>query len=150
MRAAAAAWLLASTLALGCRREAPNATPEGAVRELAFRLRGLDGSAVNAKAAFVLLAKETRDNLIARAERYSAASGKHIEPEMMLAPASFIEHYEAQRIETESHGEYALVKVKGLLPEQEAVIPCVREEGLWRVKMTLPPLPPVVTRPRDL
>lgn len=120
------------------------------MRELAFRLHGLDGSSANAKAAYTLLAKETRDNLVARAERYSAASGKHIEPEMMLAPASFIEHYEAQHVETESHGEYALVRVKGLLPEQEAVIPCVREEGLWRVKMTLPPLPPVVTRPRDL
>ncbi|MFO0552146.1 MAG: hypothetical protein U0271_27415 [Polyangiaceae bacterium] len=133
----------------GCSREAPNATPEGAVTALIEHLRRLDGGAAEAKAAFDLLSKDTQDNLIERAQRYSAASGKHIAPEMMLAPASFTERFEARQLVSEIRGGYAVVRAKGLLPEESAEIHCVYEREGWRVHLDLPPLPPEVVRTRD-
>ncbi len=134
---------------ISCGNKPPDSTPEGAVRELCDHLRRLDGSPKEAKAAFALLAKETRDNLVARAERYSGGSGKHIEPEMMLAPASFTERFSARSLESVVHGNYAIVRARGLLEEDRAEIPCVFEDGGWKVKIDLPPLPPVVVRPRE-
>jgi hypothetical protein len=144
-----AAAVLASALWLACREPPPNATPEGAVRELARELAELDGDTGSGERAFVLLSEETRKNLELRAERYSAASGKHIPPHRMLAPASFNQRFEAERYESEIRGNQALVKVYGVLEDDFAAIPCVLEDGLWRVHVELPPLPPVVVRPRD-
>src|SRR5690242_2996771 len=56
----------------GCGRRAPNATPDGAVRELVERLRRVQGDPADAKAAFELLSKRTQSNLATRAQRYSA------------------------------------------------------------------------------
>jgi len=141
--------LALGTFVGGCSKKPPNATPEGAVKELIEHLRRLDGSAKEAKLAFGLLSEQTRKNLTERAERYSAASGKHIEPEMMLAPASFIERFHARFLESEVRGGYALVRVKGLLEGESAQIPCVYEGGGWRVQIELPALPAVIVRPRE-
>lgn len=144
-----AASVLAAALSLGCRDKPPNATPEGAVRELVRELAELDGEAGSGERAFALLSEETRENLELRAARYSAASGKHIPPHRMLAPASFNQRFEAERFEAEIRGSQAFVKVYGVLEDDFATIPCVFEDGLWRVHVELPPLPPVVIRPRD-
>ncbi len=147
-RRSALRWFCALAV-VACSKKQPNETPEGAVRELIDQLKALDGSPKVAKAAFELLSAEAKQNLVARAERYSAASGKHIEPEMMLAPASFIERFDARHLSSEIRGGYAVVRAQGLLAEQTAEIRCVYEEGGWRVHMDLPPLPPVVVRPRE-
>jgi hypothetical protein len=144
-RAAALALLLLA----GCTRKAPDATPEGAVRELVLAMKQIDGDPARAKEAFDLLAKDTRDNLVLRAERYGAASGKRIAPEQMIAPASFVERFEARDLQATISGKYAVVRASGLLAEERAEIPCVFEDGGWRVHIELPPLSPVETRPRD-
>lgn len=148
-RAVLLAALSAVPVSGGCAKKPPDATPEGAVKELIEHLRRLDGSAKNARLAFGLLAEATKKNLRERAERYSQASGKHIEPEMMIAPASYIERFHARVLEAEVRGSYALVRAKGLLNEESAQIPCVYEEGGWRVQIELPPLPAVIVRPRE-
>lgn len=145
---------LGLTLALlfgsaGCSRKAPNATPEGAVRELTLALRQLDGDPEHARAAFQLLSKATQDNLVQRADRYGAASGKRIAPELMIAPASFLERFEARELGATITGKYAVVRAAGLLDQERAEIPCVYEDGAWRVHIELPPLPPALVRPRD-
>lgn len=145
----ALALALAVMAATGCSEEPPNATPEGAVQELALQLRHHGGSSAESERAFSLLSAETRRNLELRAERYSAASGKHIPAHMMIAPASFRESFEGQHYESEIAGTQALVRIRGLLAEDEAVVRCVYEEGGWRVHIPLPPLPGVVVRPRD-
>ncbi len=134
----------------GCGRKPPNATPEGAVRELVERIRRTGTDAVSAKAAYDLLAKSSQANLNARAERYSAASGKHIAPEAMIAPASFVERFEARELSAEIVGSHARVTAAGLLPGERAEIPCVYEDGGWRVQIDLPALPPVEIQPRDV
>jgi hypothetical protein len=131
----------------GCGRRAPNATPDGAVRELVERMRRMHGDPSDAKAAYELLSRRAQQNLTARAQRYSAASGKAMAPEGMLAPARFLVRFEPQRYAAEVSGTTARVTVLGLLSEERAQVPAVFEEGGWRVDLSLPPLPPVQMRP---
>jgi hypothetical protein len=144
------ALLLAAALcafAPGCNRKPPNATPDGAVRELVERLRLVNGDPAAAKAAFELLSKRARGNLSERAQRYGAASGKTIAPEAMLVPSRFVLRFEPQRYAAQVSGNHALVEIVGLAPEDRAAVPCVFEDEAWRVDLALPPLPPVQVRP---
>ena len=141
-----AALLLVTALA-GCGRRVPNTTPDGAVRELVERLRRVQGDPAEAKAAYELLSKRAQQNLVERAKRYSAASGKAIAPEAMIVPSRFLLRFEPQRYTAQAAGPMARVDVIGLLAGERASIPCVLEEGLWRVDLGLPPLPPVQMRP---
>ncbi len=138
---------LGIALFTGCGRRAPNATPDGAVRELVERLRRVHGDPADAKAAFDLLSKHTQSNLAARAQRYSAATGKTIAPEAMIAPSRFLVRFDPQRYTARIAGSYALVEVAGLLASDHAQIPCVFEDESWHVEVALPPLPPVQMRP---
>jgi hypothetical protein len=146
-----AALALAVTVALvvasGCGRRPANATPEGAVRELVERMRRVSGDPAAARAAFDLLSKRTQANLAARAQRYSAASGKTIAPEAMIVPSRFLLRFEPQSYTAVVSGSSAMVEVAGLQPTERAQIPCVYEDDGWRVDMTLPSLPPVQMRP---
>jgi hypothetical protein len=139
--------IVAAVALCGCGRRAPNATPDGAVRELVDRLRRVHGDPVDAKSAFELLSKRTQANLAVRAQRYSAASGKTIAPEAIIAPARFVLRFEPQRYAARLAGGYALVEITGILASDRAQIPCVLEDGAWRVELALPPLPPVQMRP---
>jgi hypothetical protein len=131
----------------GCSRRPPNATPDGAVRELVERLARLQGDPADAGAVYELLSRRAKENLAARAQRYSAATGKTIAPEAMIAPSRFQLRFEPQRYVPQVAGVHALVEVAGLLPGERAQIPCVYEDAAWRIDLTLPPLPPVQRRP---
>ncbi len=140
--------LLLVTVALaGCGRRAPNATPDGAVRELVERLRHVHGDPGDAKAAYALLSRRAQQNLVARAQRYSAASGKAIGPEAMIAPSRFLVRFEPQRYVAQVSGSYARVDVLGLLTGDRAQVPCIFEDAAWRVDLGLPPLHSVQVRP---
>jgi hypothetical protein len=140
--------LLGVFLALAaCSRRPPNATAEGAVREMVERMRRVNGDPADAKAAFDLFSKRTQQNLAARAQRYSAASGKTIAPEAMIVPSRFLLRFEAQRYTAQVAGTHARVEVVGLLAHERAYVPCVFEEDGWRVDAVLPPLPSVKMRP---
>jgi len=130
-----------------CSRRPPNATPEGSVREFVERMRLVKGDPADSKAAFELLSKRAQDNLSIRAQRYGAASGKPIGPEAMLVPSRFSLRFEPQAYRSQTAGAHALVEVAGALPEQQARLPCVYEDGGWRVDLVLPPLAPVQLRP---
>ena len=140
--------IVAMTLA-GCESRSPSATPEGAVRELVERMRRVQGDPADAKAAFEMLSKNAQANLKARAERYSAASGKTIAPEAMIVPSFFLLRFDPQRYKARISGTYALVEAQGLLPEERAQIPCVYEGERWKLDLPMPALPPIQTRPRD-
>jgi hypothetical protein len=137
------------TLLPGCGTRAANATPEGAVREFVERMRRVQGDPADAKAAFDLLSNSAKANLKARAERYSAASGKAIAPEAMIVPSFFLLRFEPERYYAKIAGTYALVEAQGLLPEERAQIPCVFEDEVWRLDLQIPPPAPIQTRPRD-
>ncbi|MBK8941177.1 MAG: hypothetical protein IPM79_27100 [Polyangiaceae bacterium] len=142
--------VLAALLFVGCKTEGPDATPEGVVRELVERLQRLNGGEQDAKAAFELLSQRTRENLEDRAKRYTAASGKRIDPEMMIAPQSFVQRFDVRSYETVPSGPgFAVVRVHGVAEGEVAEVHCVFEDGGWRVDIELPPLAPVVVRPRE-
>jgi len=146
-RAAPVMLLAAAALSAGCGRRAPTASPDGAVRELVERMRRVHGDPAEAKAAYELLSRRAQQNLVERAKRYSAASGKAIAPEAMIAPSRFLLRFEPQRYAPRVAGALAHVEVLGLRPGERATVPCVFEEGAWRVDLALPPLPPVKMRP---
>ncbi len=132
---------------IGCGRRTPNATPDGAVRELVELMRRIHGDPGDAKAAYGMLSARARQNLTARAQRYSAASGKAITPEAMIVPSRFLLRFQPERYSAQIWGSSALVEVIGLAADERAQVPCVFEEGVWRVDLGLPPLPPVQMRP---
>ncbi|HEU4408314.1 MAG TPA: hypothetical protein VFS43_23830 [Polyangiaceae bacterium] len=145
LRVALAATLLALA---ACRRQPLDATPEGVVREFFDRMRRLQSDPKDARAVYELLSRPAQANLAERARRASAATGKRMGPEQMIAPAYFFPRFQAQRWSTRVAGERATVELLGVDPaEERASVPCVREEGHWRVDLALPSLPPVERRP---
>jgi len=140
--------LVALLAASACSRKRPDATPEGALRELTERMAGYRGAPGEAKAVYELLSAKAKKNLDGRAERYSAATGKKIQPEAMLAPSHFVPRFQVARMKAETVGSHALVRVVGERPGEVAQVPCVYEDGAWRVDAAMPPLPPVLRLPK--
>jgi hypothetical protein len=134
-------------LLFGCARTPSNLTPEGAVRDLIERIEGLDGSDSDARAVYELLSERAKQNLQARADRYSNASGRQIVPWAMIVPSRsklrFLPHsYKARVV-----GKHALVEVLGVGSSQRAQVPCVFEKEAWLVDLMLPELLPLQRRP---
>lgn len=143
------AFLAAAALGLltGCEEEDETRAPATIVRDFVERLTQFDGRPEDARAIFDLLSERARANLTARAERYSAASGKKISPPAMIVPGWLTLRFVPQAYSAQVVGRYALVEVTGVSPSHRAQIPCIREEDQWRVDLALPELPPMVTRP---
>ncbi len=140
-------WLVSALLVAGCARRPIDATPEGATRELLDRLEHAQGTIEEARAAMALLASPTRKNLTERARRASGAIGAPMAPEQMLAPGFFFPRFRPRSISSRIQGEQALVHVVGIDESSEvADIPCLKENGRWRVLLQLPPLPPIEKR----
>lgn len=150
IRARALAILFAFALAsaaLGCEPTPPSATPDGAVREYVERVNAFHGREQDAQALYELLSERAKSNLQTRADRYGAASGKKIAPWAMLVPSRTILRFSPQLYRAQIVGKYALVDVVGVSPEAHAQVPCVLEEGRWRVDLVLPELPAIEHRP---
>ncbi|HNS96021.1 MAG TPA: hypothetical protein PLJ27_11190 [Polyangiaceae bacterium] len=145
-RRQALAWF--AGMAVGCRRRDVDETPEGVVQEWLERMARVHGDPRDAQQAYELLSSETKSNLQERARRASAATGRKMEPESMLAPSRFSLRFTPRRMRSRVAGDRALVEVVGSDPELErAEVPCVLEQGKWRVDLVLPPLPAVEKRP---
>lgn len=144
MRALALIFVVA---ALACDPAPPNATPEGAVRELVERMQGFGGSEDEAKALYDLLSERAKQNLQHRADRYSDASGRTIAPWAMITPVRLVPRFLPRAYASQIVGKYALVEVIGVAATQRAQVPCVREDEAWRVDLVLPELPPLESRP---
>ena len=117
------------------------------MRELVEQLGRFDGDPRDAEALFDLLSERAKKNLRARAERYGAASGRKIAPSAMLVPSRMAPRFTPQLYRAQITGSYALVEVSGVAPSERAEIPCVLEQGVWRVDLVLPELPPMRQRP---
>ena len=142
-----AALVATGTLA-ACQRKPPDLTPEGAVRELLDRLDRVETDPTEARAVYDLLSTQTRQNLMDRARRASTTSGREIPPQDMLAPGRFSLRFEPRKMHTRVADDRAVVDVTGIDPETDrAEVPCVLEDGRWRIEIPLPPLTPVEKRP---
>jgi len=144
------ALLLLLPLLAACGRKPVDATPEGTARELLERLEVVHGDPRASRAVFDLLSKSAQTNLSDRARRASAATGKRLAPEQMIAPSHYFLRFRPQQWSTRTSGARAVVEVVGLDPATErAGIPCVFEDGRWRVDLALSTLPPIEKRPTD-
>jgi len=139
--------VLVAALLAACSPSPPNATPEGAVREFVEAMRRFHGDDLEAQKLFDLLSERARDNLRARATRYGAASGKQITPWAMLVPSRMTPYFIPQGYTAQVVGRYALVEVAGVDAGHRAQVPCVLEDGLWRLDLVLPELPALPHRP---
>jgi hypothetical protein len=142
------AGLLAISALSACQRKPPDITPEGAVRELLDRMDRIETDATEARAVYELLSSPTKHNLIERARRASTTSGREIPPQDMLAPGRFSLRFEPRKMHTRVADDRAVVDVTGIDPETDrAEVPCVLEDGRWRIEIPLPALTPVEKRP---
>lgn len=141
---ALAALVLASA---GCGRSPPEATPQGAARELVELATNFDGRPADAEAIFRLLSERAKQNLRARANRYGAASGRQISAAAMIVPSRVVPSFEPRTYTAHVSGEQALVEIQGVQPSERAELACLREQGLWHVDLSLPDLPPMRVRP---
>jgi hypothetical protein len=131
---------------LGCARQASDETPERAVQEFIDRMQRVHGDALKSKAAYELLAAPARANLEERARRASAAVGRNVTPEEMLAPSRFYLSFQPRTWTTERGADWAIVTAEGESASQRKQIRCVREQGHWKVIIDLPDLPPLERR----
>ena len=140
--------LLVGACSVGCRRRVPDETPDGVVSEWLERMQRVHGDPQDAALAFDLLSTEAKRNLEERARRASAATGRKMTPESMLAPSRFSLRFTPRQMVPRVVGDRAVVSVVGSNAEVErAEVRCVREGGLWRVDLVLPPLPEIEMRP---
>lgn len=138
--------------ASACVRKPADLTPEGAVRELLERIerveKRMETDPVEARAIYELMSSRTKANLIERARRASTTSGREVPPEEMIAPGRFALRFEPRKWHARIAESRAVVDVTGIDPETDrAEVPCVLEDGRWRIEIPLPPLTPVEKRP---
>lgn len=134
--------LLVGAASAGCVQHADDDSPEHAVREFIDRMLRVHGDVQKSKAAFELLASSAQANLAQRAERASAAMGRRVTPEEMLAPSRFYLTFQPRTWSTEHGSDWAVVTAEGDSSRERKQIRCVREQGQWRVVIDLPEVPP--------
>jgi hypothetical protein len=145
-----ASLLSLAVVAPSCTRKPPDMTPEGAVRELLDHVDRTEADPAEAHAVYELLSADTKANLIERARRASTTSGREVPPEEMLAPGRFSLRFEPRKMHVRLADDRAVVDVVGIDPENDrAEVPCVLEDGRWRIVIPLPPLAPMDRRPES-
>lgn len=136
------------SLCVACAGPPLDATPEGAVRAFVEAMDGVHGDEGASAAALRLLSRDTRQALEARAARASSVSGAQLTAGDMLVPSQFWQSFEPTSYASRLRGDRAWVTVSGGPGTAVASgeIPCVREEGRWRVELPVPPLAPLRQR----
>jgi hypothetical protein len=139
---------IAAGLLGACSRKAADMTPEGVVREFLDRVERAEGDPAQARVVYDLLSAKTQAGLAERAKRASAASSRNVMPEEMLAPARFSLRFEPSKMHAHITDNRAVVDVVGIDPDTDhAEVPCLLEQGRWRIEIPLPRLAPVERRP---
>lgn len=136
---------------VACSRQAPDATPDGAVR---LWLEKMEASAEDPRAAreaYALLGPSARRNLEQRAERAGRMHGRRFEPYEMLAEGRFGLKFRPKGVTVgQVAGDEATVNVVGADPAVEQVsVRCARdpkEAQAWRIEPELPPVPELLKR----
>jgi hypothetical protein len=135
-----------AVLVVACAQHSDEGSPERAVQEFIDRMQGVHGDAQKSRLAYDLLAAEARAKLEGRAERASAAVGRVVKPEEMLAPSRFYLSFQPRAWSSREGPGWAVVTVEGESSRERSEIRCLREQGEWKVVLDLPDLPPLEHR----
>jgi hypothetical protein len=130
----------------GCARRSEEDSPERTVQDFIDRMQRVHGDVQKSKAAYDLLAAQAQANLKERAQRASAAAGRVVRPEEMLAPSRFYLAFQPRSWSTTQGPGWAVVTAEGESPRERYEIRCVREDEHWKVVVELPELPPIERR----
>jgi hypothetical protein len=137
---------LALCVCFACAQHAEDGSPERAVQEFIDRMQRVHGDTQKAKAAYDLLAADARAKLEERAARASAALGRVVRPEEMLAPSRFYLGVQPRTWSSREGPGWAIVTVEGESPRERHEVHCLREGGEWKIVLELPDLPPIERR----
>ena len=133
---------VALTLAEGCSRAPPDATPEGAVRLWIDRMEASSSDPRAMREVPQLLGPASRANLEERARHATLAQGRRFESWEMLAVGRFGLRFRPKAMKASVVGDRATVEVTGEDPNTErASVRCVKEGAAWRVEPDLPDVP---------
>lgn len=135
-------------LLVGCSSGVAREGPEEVVRQFLSRMSQVHGDPADAKLAYQLMWSKARTNLSKRAKRASAAAGRQVAPEEMIAPSRFSMAFVPQKYEIgRKQGDLAEVIVSTEQPTSRSEsVWCKLEEGQWRVVLRLPPVAPIHKR----
>ncbi|MEI8254997.1 MAG: hypothetical protein WCJ30_04930 [Deltaproteobacteria bacterium] len=127
----------------GCHRE-PEDTPETVLSAWVSAMNASRSDVDARRRAYPLLSSRARDSLTERAARASQLSGRDVQPWEMLAPGRFAMRFafDPDGLEARVEGEHATVTARGRSGDH-AEVPMVREQGHWRVDLTLPAMEPI-------
>lgn len=127
--------------AIACEHPPPDATPEGALRELLERFERAKSNPAEIRGVYELLSAGARSSLDERARRASSATGRPMSGADMIAPSRFALRFAPRQMRARIDGDRAIVDVVGMAPATDRVsITCVRENGRWRIDLTPPPM----------
>ena len=100
---------------MSCESAPDEEGPEEVVREFLARMERVHGSPQDARAAYELMWSEARKNLGERAKRASAAAGRQVAPEEMIAPSRCSLAFLPQEYSSVIQGDWAEVTVSATL-----------------------------------
>ena len=129
----------------GCEKKQSQDGPEDVVLEFIAKMRQVHGDDEAGERIVELLWRPARDNLKERARRASALSGRELSQGEMVAPSWFALRLVPETTQERIDGNWAEVKLIDRAGQQ-AVARCVREDGVWKVALELPPLTPIRQR----
>jgi hypothetical protein len=148
-RALAVLVTAAAPFIAACEADQADAGPEAVVEEFVARMQRVHGDPKAARAAYELLWGDAKRGLAERAKRAGAVAGRDVAPESMLAPTRFSLAFTPRRYTARIDGDWAVVSITGESASQYHEVKCVREDGRWRVVLSIPALPPIQRRPDD-
>jgi hypothetical protein len=138
--------MLVLCASLACTQHAEDGSPERAVQEFIDRMQRVHGDVQKARAAYDMLSADARAKLDERADRASAAVGRVVRPEEMLAPSRFYLSFQPRTWSSREGPGWAIVSVEGESSRERREVRCLREGGEWKIVLDLPDLPPVERR----
>jgi len=113
-------------------------------------MQQVHGDPADARRAYELMWSEARKNLGERAKRASAAAGRQVAPEEMIAPSRFSLSFLPQTYEAVIQGKWAEVTVGTEQPARVSEkVRCKLEDGRWTVVVRLPPVSPIQRRTEE-
>ena len=130
-------------LAAGCAAGASDDAPVQTVRHFLDLMERGDSDEAALADAYALIDRGAQQALRGRADRARSLSGRSFEPWQMLAQGRFRLRFSPVApggLRARVQGERAVVVAVGSKPGERAEIPLLREAGVWRIELKLPPV----------
>jgi hypothetical protein len=133
--------LLALLLACACGASDADDDPAEALSRFLDTMDRSNSSETALSEAYVMLDGTAKQQLQARAQHAARVAGREFEPWQMLAQGRFRLRFapaEHGGMHAKIEGDTATVRVVSDDKRSQVDVPMVREQGRWRVKLTIP------------